>query len=44
MLLTPRMKHVAGTANRRISNPPEADCKYRMSKGGFATLSHFTGL
>jgi hypothetical protein len=28
---------IVGTANRRISNPPEAE----MMKGGIAALSHF---
>jgi len=29
-----RMKHIVGTANRRISNPPEAE----MMKSGIAAL------
>jgi hypothetical protein len=29
--------HIIGTANRRISNPPEAE----MMKCGIASLSHF---
>ena len=37
-LLTPRIKlHIVGTANRRISNPPEAE----MMKCGIAALSLF---
>ena len=29
----PCMKlHIVGTANRRISNPPQADCKYRTAE------------